>query len=284
MPYFRELPNIKYSSIFSGNRPTVDSTLVKNIFKRPKIREDILGSVTAFEYYYVRDGERPDQIAKKYYNDSELDWVVLITNNITNLNEQWPLDNRSFYNYLIDKYGSEEALNEPHHYESKEVRDEYNRVVVPGGIQIDRLQTQEFTTRENTLAYDLDAFPSSKLGAKVTVNLNQKLIVYGRSQNKEIYIRDINIRTSNLEVKTRQNTKIPVTFVNNLFNWPNGWGGVLRVKKRDGTILENIMVSDQLLEDNDVEIPEGLYRIVGREDATGRLIPVFEFRNEYATS
>ncbi len=284
MAYFRELPNIKYASIFSGSRPSKDSTLVKNLFKRPKIREDILNNVTAFDYYYIQGDERPDQIAKKFYNDSELDWVVLITNNITNINEQWPLNNDSFYKYLLDKYGSDEEINQPHHYESVEVRDEYNRVVVPGGIQIDRLQTQEFETRENTLSYDLSAFPSSKLGAKVTVNLNQKLTVYGRIENKTTFIRDINLRTSNLEIKTRQNNKIKVTLVNSLFNWPNGWGGLLSTKRRDGTTIDNIMISDILLEDSNIEIPEGLYRIVGREDENGRLIPVFEFRNEYANT
>lgn len=282
MAYFRELPNIKYASIFAGGRPSKDSTLVKNIFKRPKIRSDIKDKITTFYNYTIRDGERPDQIAKKLYNDPELDWLILITNNITNYNEQWPLDNNSFYSYLLDKYGSEEKLLEVHHYESKEVRDEYNRIVVPGGVEIDQLRAEEFTTVENTLTYDLNAFPSSKFGAKVTVNLNQLLRVFTRSGLTLVDITDINGRTSNLDITTRSNTTIKVPFVNNLFNWPNGWGGVLTVKQRSGEILENIVVRDQLL-DNDIEIPEGLYRIVGRDD-NGTLVPVFEFRNELAVT
>jgi hypothetical protein len=282
MAYFRELPNIKYASIFDGGRPSKDSTLVKNIFKRPKIRSDIKDKITTFYNYTIRDGERPDQIAKKIYNNPELDWLILITNNITNVNEQWPLDNSSFYSYLLDKYGSEEALLEVHHYESREVRDEYNRIVVPGGIEIDQLNAEEFTTTENKLTYDLNSFPSSKFGSKVTVNLNQLLRVFTQTGLTLIDITDINGRTSNLHIKTRSNTTVEIQFVNNLFNWPNGWGGVLTAKKRDGQLVENIVVGDQLL-NNDIEIPEGLYRIVGRED-NGTLIPVFEFRNELAVT
>ncbi len=282
MSYFRELPNIKYASVFSGGRPTKDYTLVKNLFKRPKIRSDIKSKITSFYNYTIRDGERPDQIAKKIYNNSEFDWVILITNNITNLNEQWPLDNNSFYSYLLDKYGSEEALYEVHHYETSEVRDEYNRVVIPAGIQVDQLRAEEFTTTANKLSYDLNAFPSSKFGAKVTVNLTQFLRVITKTGLTIIDISDINGRTSNLKIKTRSNTEVDIPFVNNLFNWPNGWGGVLTVLQRNGEKIENIVIRDRV-STTDIEIPEGLYRIVGRDD-NGTLVPVFEFRNELAVT
>ena len=106
MPYFRELPNLQYISVFKDRNFINEYTDAKNIFKRPKLRDDIKQIATGFEYYQVIGNERPDQIAEKYYSDPELDWVILITNNITNISQEWPLDNDSLYKYMLDKYGS----------------------------------------------------------------------------------------------------------------------------------------------------------------------------------
>ena len=85
MAYFQELPNISYSSLLPSNNKIEDRIIVKNIFKRSKLRSDIDQAITAFNYYYVEQGMRPDMVAKSLYDDSELDWVVLSTNNITNI-------------------------------------------------------------------------------------------------------------------------------------------------------------------------------------------------------
>ena len=111
MAYFNELPNIQYLSRFADQSSNEDYTLAKNIFRRARLREDVANAATAFQYYQIKDDERPDQIAERIYGDPELDWVVLITNNITNYPSQWTLSNDSFYEYLIDKYGSEEELD-----------------------------------------------------------------------------------------------------------------------------------------------------------------------------
>lgn len=137
MAYFNELPNISYVSRIKNASRNDERLEVKNLFKRAKLRDDIESAVTAFEFYEIPEGMRPDVLAEKLYGDPELDWVVLIANNITNVKDQWPLDNNSFHNYLIDKYGSEEALEEIHHYETLEVRDEFNRVVLDEGIVVD---------------------------------------------------------------------------------------------------------------------------------------------------
>ena len=146
MSYFRELPNISYVSRFSGSNRNDERIEVKNLFKRAKLRGDIDAAITAFTYYKIKEGDRPDIIAKKIYNDSELDWVILITNNITNVRNQWPLDNESFKNYLLSKYGTGNmtdeqkyaALNEVKHYETTEVRDEYQRIILNKGMIVDK--------------------------------------------------------------------------------------------------------------------------------------------------
>ena len=137
MAYFEELPNISYPSLLPSINKIEDRITVKNIFKRSKLRSDIDQVITAFNYYYIEQGMRPDMVAQEIYDDSELDWVILTTNNITNIRDQWPLEHNDLYEYMLDKYGSEANINGIHHYETRKIVDEYNRVVIPAGLEVD---------------------------------------------------------------------------------------------------------------------------------------------------
>ena len=152
MAYFRELPNISYISRLPDVSSNEEYITVKNLFKRAKLRTDIVNIITAFNYYQVEDNQRPEVVASKLYGDPELDWVILITNNITNVREQWPLSNNDLYNYMLDKYGTEVALSSIHHYETIEVKDEYDRLVVPSGLQVDSNFTVTYTKFNNTVS------------------------------------------------------------------------------------------------------------------------------------
>jgi hypothetical protein len=152
MAYFKELPNISYISRLPDVSSNEEYITVKNLFKRAKLRTDVVNIITAFNYYQVEDNQRPEVVASKLYNDPELDWVILITNNITNVREQWPLSNNDLYNYMLDKYGTEQSLSSIHHYETIEVKDEYDRLVVPSGLQVDSNFTVTYTKFDNTLS------------------------------------------------------------------------------------------------------------------------------------
>ena len=152
MAYFRELPNISFLSRLPNASTNEDYITVKNLFKRAKIRTDINNAITAFDYYQILDNQRPEVVASSLYGDPELDWVILITNNITNVRDQWPLCNNDLCNYMIDKYDTEEALSNIHHYETTEVKDEYDRLVVPSGLQVDSNFTVTYTKFDNTLS------------------------------------------------------------------------------------------------------------------------------------
>ena len=125
MGYFRELPNIQVINRTKNDVSIDETVIIKNLFKRAKIREDVIDIVTAFEYYQVTENETPSQVAEKIYGDPELDWVLLTTNNIINIQDEWPVSSNSFNNYLFDKYGSEEKLLEIHHYETMELKDSF---------------------------------------------------------------------------------------------------------------------------------------------------------------
>ena len=137
MAYFNELPNISYPSLLPRSNKVEDRIVVKNIFKRAKLRDDVEQALTAFNYYQIEDGMRPDMVAEKLYSDPELDWVVLTSNNITNIRDQWPLSNNDLHDYMLEKYGSEENILGIHHFETREILDEYRRIIMPAGMQVD---------------------------------------------------------------------------------------------------------------------------------------------------
>lgn len=274
MSYFRELPDLEYLSQSPDRRSNGDYIKVKNIFKRPKLREDIKNAITAFNYYQVEDGERPDQIAEKLYNDSSLDWVVLLTNNIISIKNDWPLDTQSFNSYLLDKYGSEEEIYATHHYETVVSVDEYNRVVIPGGLIVDPLKSISFTTEALVDDYELPAFPAEGAQNVATVTLNQFIRVVGLTTETRALVDEININTSNYVVQQRGGNNVNVRIVNTLNGWPSTWGGYLTIYGR--TQNHNIPVED-FVGNAEIIIPDTLYEIIG-DVRGGQIVPIFRFK------
>ena len=134
--YFRQVPNFEY---VNRNAPAHDISnfiTVKNLFKRGKIRSDIFGNLSYFTKYKIIGDERPDNIAFKEYEDSSLDWVVLLSNNILNVQSEWPLPQTSLDEVLLDKYGNYDKLYSGiHHYETIEIKNSKGGVILPGGLE-----------------------------------------------------------------------------------------------------------------------------------------------------
>ena len=134
--FFRYVPDFDYVSRLSKAQNISDYIRVKNLFKRTKISEVIFNDLTYFTKYQIVSDERPDNVAFKVYGDSNLDWMVLLANNIINVQQEWPLEHNSYYNYLIGKYGSDAALQNIHHYETQEIKNSVGKVVVPKGLEV----------------------------------------------------------------------------------------------------------------------------------------------------
>ena len=134
--YFRYIPDFDYVSRLSKAQNISDYIRVKNLFKRTKISEQIFNDLTYFTKYQVISDERPDNVAFKVYGDSNLDWMILLANNIINVQQEWPLEHQSYYNYLIGKYGSDAALQNIHHYETREIKNSVGKVIVPKGLEV----------------------------------------------------------------------------------------------------------------------------------------------------
>ena len=176
MSYFRELPNINYISFLKDKSRNDERILVKNIFKRAKLRTDIDQSVTAFDYYLIQDNERPDIIAERIYDSPELDWVILVTNNITSIRNQWPLSNNELYNYCLEKYGSDAAVMETHHYETKEIKDKYGRILLEGKLIVDQNFTFTYAKDDYSTSTETPAQSVSNYTYEQTLNEEKRKI------------------------------------------------------------------------------------------------------------
>ena len=109
--YFNKFPLMVYD--IKGDE---NYKLLPDILKRVKLRSGLSASRFVFDKYNVKEGEKPEDIAFKYYGDPQYHWVVMMVNNLTDRYYQWPMTQPDFEDFLTDKYGagSEDAV---HHYE-----------------------------------------------------------------------------------------------------------------------------------------------------------------------
>ena len=136
-PYFSNLGDFLYVNRTEDGRKESDFSLVKNLFKRAKLREDLFQDLTFFTKYSIIGDDRPDNVAHEVYGDATLDWVVLISNNIINIQSEWPMSQADFNTYVTEKYDSEEILYSGiHHYESREVKASDGTIIIPSGIRV----------------------------------------------------------------------------------------------------------------------------------------------------
>ena len=134
--YFKQVPNFEYVNRTKGNTDISNYITVKNLFKRGKIRPDIFGNLNFFTKYKIIGNDRPDNIAFKEYGDSNLDWVVLLANNILNVQDEWPLPQNSLDEILLEKYGTYDKLySDVHHYETIEIKNIKGGIILEGGLE-----------------------------------------------------------------------------------------------------------------------------------------------------
>ena len=212
MSYFRELPNLEYQSFLSSRKGSDDYLLVKNIFRRVKLRDDLQNVFTIFNKYEIQEGARPDTVAEELYGSSQYDWVVLISAGIINVRNEWPLSDRDIYRYSEQLYGND--LNDIHHYETTEVKDSRGRLIFPAGKIVDStftipdpnisiqtlnpvvgISNYEYEVRKNNKKRDIYVLKPAYL--QQVINDTRKAMTYDRSSQ---YVNDKLIRTENTRV------------------------------------------------------------------------------------
>ena len=183
MSYFRELPDIEYQSPLSDRNSSLDYVRVKNLFRRVKLRDDLKNVFTLFNKYEIKEGARPDSVAEELYNKADYDWVILISAGIVNVRDEWPLSNYHLYNYALEKYGGE--INATKHYETKEIKDDSGRVILPAGKVVDSDFTILSLTRSQVVV------PVTNYEYEVRKNEEKRSIYVLKPEYVGVFVADI---------------------------------------------------------------------------------------------
>ena len=107
--YFRQFEKGYYDLKGDGKQK-----LVVDLMTRVKVREKILDEASLYDKYDVPSGERPEDTAFKHFGSSQYHWIILLTNNITDVYYDWPMSEQSFETFIKDKYTNPDGI---HHYE-----------------------------------------------------------------------------------------------------------------------------------------------------------------------
>ena len=130
--FFNIVPDIEYdekpiSYPFSES----DFVVAKNFFRRYKINEDVFQYAVFFKKYTIKDGERPETLAEKFYGNQFYDWVILLTNNMVNAQYDWPRTNYEIYRIVEEEF--DDPYSEISHYKIKETIGHYQ-----AGLHVDK--------------------------------------------------------------------------------------------------------------------------------------------------
>ena len=190
--YFRQVPNFEYVSRTAGEQNISDYIEVKNLFKRGKLREDIFGNLSFFTKYKIIGDERPDNVAYKVYNDETLDWVVLITNNVLNIQSEWPLTQQAFDKVMFEKYGDYETLyGGIHHYETTGIVNSNGVTVLPEKLRVPNTWNTNgnFIEVNNTKIGQI--FSGNGVAPTTTVTVTVNNGIYGLSVGSQVTINNV---------------------------------------------------------------------------------------------
>lgn len=108
--YFQNFP-LTYYSLYDD---LSNVRVVTNITARVKLSDEVKNNLSLFDEYDVKDGDTPEIIADRFYNDPQLHWIILHVNEILDARFDWPLTTDNLKKYCEGKYTN---INAVHHYE-----------------------------------------------------------------------------------------------------------------------------------------------------------------------
>lgn len=239
--YFRQVPNLEYISRTAENKAISDYIPVKNLFKRGKLRQDIFGNLTFFTKYSIIGDDRPDNVAFDYYNDPTLDWIVLLSNNIVNIQSEWPTPQAVFDRVMLDKYKTyDELYNGIHHYETLEIKNSKDEVMLPAGEILPNTWRPSGNFIEINNSKISQIFSGDGVTASTTVSVTLQLGIKGIEIGSEVIVSNIS--------ENEYNGRFVVTSVNIPFN-----DNIVRSFTYELSSTPNI-ASPVLSTDNDEEV------------------------------
>jgi len=230
--FFNKFPVVRYD-MENKRYSYQNNQIVTNVLFRIGIIREVLTNISSYYEYTVRDDEKPEVLADKFYNDPEGHWVILYANDIFDPQYDWPLDSKSFNKYLADKYSSQaEAdlgagisdfrvvdwtrdttnINSVHHYEkivtrennvsgiNDEKRVEINRskLWAVAGVEIPFEVYIEMPEDDFKVFNFSDPNSANNMGVTITQNTTKAAITYYDYED------DLNEKKRNIKVIKKQ--------------------------------------------------------------------------------
>lgn len=156
---FNHLPDISY-----------DGVLIKNFFRKVKLRDDTFRYTTNFKKYTIKDGETPQDIAHRFYDNINYYWIILLINDIQNVNEDWAMSSLVFEDYISKKYPTDNGLGIKH-YITTEIKSN-NQIILEGGKIVD----PDYSFEYNGFTYNNITIPVTYREYETKINEEKKNI------------------------------------------------------------------------------------------------------------
>jgi hypothetical protein len=186
--YFNKFPKLLYTK-------DNNTSLVTNLLIRVDTIKERLNNMALFYTYDIREGETPEMIASKYYNDAELHWVVLMFNDMYDPFYDWPMHYQQFQSYIITKYGDvAAAMATNHHYEKI----------------VSTIDGYSGETTKNTYNIDLSSYTATIAGTITKTFPNGQTVTVTTSKRAvDAYMYEDELNESKRTIKLIKNDLIP---------------------------------------------------------------------------
>lgn len=110
--YFDHFPKTVYNL---GDQNSLDS--IANLTVNYTFIGDLLNNTSAYYEYSISDGDTPEIVSHKIYGTPYYHWIILKINNMVDVNNDWPMDSKTFDTFINQKYNSmATAMSNTHSY------------------------------------------------------------------------------------------------------------------------------------------------------------------------
>lgn len=165
----------------------------KNFFRRVRFRDNINTIYINSTKYTIIDGETPENVSQKFYKSTQWYWSILLLNNITDVNSQWPLPSAQLDEYIEAVYRTDQ--NKPRHWETKQIKTSGGNIILKAGLIVEMYQG---TDAQKTAGYmptysftykDSNNQTVTLTGSQVIQEVTNREYEYKKNEEKrEIYV------------------------------------------------------------------------------------------------
>ena len=151
------------------------------------------------------------------YGQPELDWLVLITNNITDIYTQWPKSTNDLNEYINNKYDDPDSI---HHWETNKIELEDGTLLVDEGVEVN--ESYRVTMPDGSIRSKQDSiFPITNAEYEININEKKRIISLPAPGIVDIIVekfRDIVGYAPHPEIDLQGNKKSPNSTTSKYFN------------------------------------------------------------------